>query len=740
MHFASPMPWWLVAAATAGILSLSVLAYRRPLAPIARWQQVGLATLRALMLGLLVFLLARPSVLGPPVSPQDQIVPVLVDVSRSMRVPDAANGRSRIDEASALLRERLLPELSGRFKPEVYSFGDALSLTSAASLTAEARRSNLFEAVRSVSDRHKGRPLAGVIVLSDGADTTRVPDLDRSATIPPVLAIGIGSETGTADREIVGVSAGDARLDETAVDVKVLAVSRGFGREPMELRVTVDGRLVEARQVVPSADGAPIDETFTVAPNPASPTVVTAAIAARSEEVIAENNQRSVTLTPAGRKRRVLAVVGAPGFDHSFLVRALGRDPGLDLDTVVRKGKDDLGHDTFLVQAGRGRAAGLTTGFPSSRELLFAYDALIVANVESDFFSRAQLQSIADFVSERGGGLLVLGVHSFAQRSLTGTPLEDVLPVETADRRGAVRGALGRERASRPHGVMVTAEGLGHPVMRIGTSAADTERLWTAMPPLASSVPLGGPRPGALVLAATTQPGGVVVPLVAVQRYGRGRAMIFGGEGSWRWKMMLASTDRSYEYFWRQSARWLGGSSPDRVELTLPDEIEPGDGVAMAIDVRDAAFVPVGDADVSATLTTPAGEVLPLTIEREASPGRFAAALRPDRPGLFRVHAEATRGRVPLGSADRWLYVGGSDRELADPRMNAGVLRRLAQATGGRFIGPDEVSQVATWLDSDTARVGERSRRELWHQPWVYAALVLIVATEWVLRRRWGLR
>ena len=142
-------------------------------------------------------------------------------------------------------------------------------------------------------------------------------------------------------------------------------------------------------------------------PDPLTPTVYTVEIPADERERVTENNARSVLVSPAGRKRRVLMVEGAPGFEHSFIRRALAADPDLDVDSVVRKGRNADGRDTFLVQAAASRTAPLLNGFPSRREDLYAYDAVIVANVEGDFFTRAQLATTADFVSERGGGLLV---------------------------------------------------------------------------------------------------------------------------------------------------------------------------------------------------------------------------------------------------------------------------------------------------------------------------------------------
>ena len=199
-----------------------------------------------------------------------------------------------------------------------------------------------------------------------------------------------------------------------------------------------NGRLIESRTLTPAADGAPVDATFTVSPDPLNATVYTAEIAAAPGEGVTENNARSVLVSPAGRPRRILALQGAPGYEHSFLARALAADPGLEIDSVVRKGKNDAGQNTFLVQAGGGRAESLVSGFPATREALYAYDALLVANVEGDFFTRAQLALMADFVAVRGGGLLVLGGRAFSDKGLLGTPLEAVLPLELNDRRGGL--------------------------------------------------------------------------------------------------------------------------------------------------------------------------------------------------------------------------------------------------------------------------------------------------------------
>src|SRR5262249_3455830 len=149
------------------------------------------------------------------------------------------------------------------------------------------------------------------------------------------------------DREVMSLTAGDPRIDRASVDLHVTATSTGFGRSPFTLRISANGRVVETRRVTPTADGSPVDEVFTVSPDPLTPTVFTAEIPTDGD-VVPENNPRSVLVSPAGRKRRLLAIEGAPGFEHSFLTRAWAADPSLEVDVVTRKGKNADGQDTYF--------------------------------------------------------------------------------------------------------------------------------------------------------------------------------------------------------------------------------------------------------------------------------------------------------------------------------------------------------------------------------------------------------
>jgi uncharacterized membrane protein len=735
--FANPLPWWAAPLVVAAAAALAWHAYRR----FSAWPRRRhlLSALRFITLLVLVIVLMRPIARSNEPDSRDVVVPILVDISRSMAIEDA-KGERRIDRAREFLSNQLLPALRDRYQVEVLSFGETLAPIEPAALTASARRSDLAGALAAARERYRGRPVAGMIVLSDGADTSGAVEVGvPENTLPPVHAYGFGSADAGGDREVLSVTAADAVLDGSRVDVAVSAVVHGRTQEPVELRLLENGRPREVRHVRTNADGGPFREVFQVAPSAGAATVYTVEIPALAGELVPENNSRSVLVQPPSRARRVLLVEGAPGFEHSFLKRALTSDRGLDVDSVVRKGENEQGNDTYYIQASRGRSGSLTSGFPQDPASLFTYDALIFANVGGDQLTGAQLEAARDFVSRRGGGLLALGAQSFLGRGLVGTPVEDALPLLLNRRSDTALSTSG----ARGAGVVLTDAGLDHPVTRIGGTLDESRKHWEGLPALASAAAMGGARPGAEILA-TTAVGGATRPLIAVQRYGEGRSMVFTGEASWRWRMMLPSSDHSYETFWRQAVRWLSLGATDPVTVYPAPASAVGDESVIRIAVRDASFTALRDAEVDVRVSGPDGRLQELRASAEDKEGSdsplFSAKFTPQQPGLYRVNVSARRGRADAGSASSALLVGGTDVEMSDPRLNAALLQRIASATGGRLMDAGQVEPVIGALRAATPAAALTVRRDLWHNAWSFLLVIGLLTAEWILRRRWGLR
>ena len=740
MRFAVYLPWWGYVLAFTSAIALAWLAYARAAVRLTPGTRIALTALRGLTLVLLVAILLRPVVMVPPASANNSVLPVLVDVSRSMRLADAEDGAARLDRAKAIVRD-LQSRLSSEYRIELMSFGESLAAApDVERLAATARRSDLSGAVADLAERYKSTRIAGVIVLSDGGDTAPQEADAGQSTTAPVITVGIGDTSPAKDREVANLTAGEPLLPGASIDLSVSATSTGFGTTAVELRVSANGRPVDTRRVTPSADGAPIHAVFTVSPEPDVPTVYTVEIPSAPDELASENNTRSVLVPPQTGRRRLLILEGAPGYEHTFLKRALGQDPGIDVDAVVRKGQNDDGRDTFYVQADPSRMAALSSGYPSKRSELFAYDAVVFGNIEADFFTRDQLALTAEFVAERGGGLLVLGARSFDRQGLAGTALEHALPIDLTSRRATITLASATLTANQPNSPALTMDGLLHPATRLAVSPEENRQRWAQLPSLASVAQVGGARPGAQVLAVALTAGGNPLPLIAAQRYGQGRSVVFAGEASWRWRMLRPATDNSYETIWRQLARWITAGAQGPVTIAAMSPTVAGVTDRVSVIARDEDFRAIANAEVAVHITAPNGEKRALTaVLSNPQEGRYAVASRFDQPGVYRIEAIASRGSAKLGAASRPVLVGGVDLEMMQPRLNEAVLRRLSSETNGRYIPADQADELPSLIRESRVDAGTPEMRDLWHNGWSLAVIIMLLGVEWMMRRRAGL-
>jgi hypothetical protein len=737
-RFAYDLPWWGWALGILAVLMLAVGAYRhaRPLLAPSRW--LVLVTLRALTLALIGLVLLRPVRLEPAPAATGRTVAVVIDDSRSMRLrgEDAA---SRLEQATQLVEGRLRPALAADFSVRLFAMADALrEITTTDALDGSGQASDLPGLLPRLSERASAGELVAAVLVSDGASSTPL-EATTGTAVMPLFTVGVGQAGAVVDREVRDVTVSDVSVVDSLAEVSATVVSHGEARETVDVRLLENGRPVDVRQVVLPGRSQQVRERFRVTPSRTTATVYTVEVADAPGELTADNNRGAVFVPVPGPPHPVLVLQGGPGFEHGFLTRILGRDPGLDVDGVVTKGRTPDDQPTFYVQGSASRTPYLLEGFPPDTARLFTYAAVVLANVEADQLTRAQLDALRAFVERRGGGLAVIGARSFGDRGVVTSGLGDIVPVEPRGG-GAANAAAG---GSGRDGTRITLTGAGraHPLMQLVPDGAASLQQWESLPSLAAATAVGPPRPGAEVLATVAGPAGDPQPLVAVQRIGRGRTLAFMGEGAWRWRMGLPSDNRVYETFWRQAVRWLAIQAPSQVAVTAGAP-SVGTTTDVAVRVVDEEYEPIGDASVSLRVREPGGAtrtVAAVLDPREA--GTYRAAFLPVTAGVHTLEAEAQRAGRQVGRAEVSVLAGGADPELVDPRRNDAVLARLGDASGGALLTPAEIDDLASRIKEAVATPTARTvQRDLWHNAWTFLVMVSLLGTEWALRRRWGLR
>lgn len=736
-----PSPGAYVAALLVALAVVSaILTYRaaRGRGSTARHKFV-LTTLRIATLALVLFCLFRPVLVVKAAVSQQNFLAVLVDDSRSMQIADW-NGKPRadfirqefVDKGSAVSKA-----LSDRFVERTFRFSSAAHrLRAPTDLTFAGSQTRLGSALDGARQELAGLPLAGIVLVSDGADTTdaSLSDalLNLKAASVPVFTVGVGQDRLSRDIQVSRINVPRTALKGTSLLVDAVITQTGYAGETVSLDVEDEGRIVGSQEVRLPADGEPaaVRVRFTAA-DPGSRRI-RFRIAPRPGELVTQNNAREAVVDVRDRREKILYFEGEPRFEYKFIRRAVADDSNLQIIGLQRTA------DNKYYRQELDNPDQLAAGFPRTREELFAYRGLILGSIEAGAFTGDQLRMIAEFVERRGGGLLVLGGgRSFAEGSYAGTPVADVLPVILERPQKAADVPLATRLKVHP-----TRAGAAHAVTQLGANEQESATRWNSMPGVTSVNELSAIKPGATVLLSGTDERRREQIVLAYQRYGRGKALAFPIQDSWLWQMHVTMSveDMTHENYWRQLLRWLVDGVPEHVEVhTNAERVEAGETVAVTASVVDPTFVEINDARVVAHVTGPKGQIdVPLQWTGEKS-GQYRGSFVAEDEGSYSAQVEASRADKPLGTGTVQLRAAPGDAEYFDATMQEARLRRIADETGGRFYTPATVGALPEDLSYSGRGITTVEERDLWHMPIVLMLLVSLMCAEWAYRRAVGL-
>ncbi|HSG09210.1 MAG TPA: glutamine amidotransferase [Longimicrobiales bacterium] len=729
---------WILAAGLAGILAVATYTVARGKA--GRGERTAMAALRVALLAILVFSLLRPALILSTVVPQQNFLGILIDDSRSMQLPDQ-DGRPRSDfvaQAFTPGESALLEELADRFTLRFFRFSSATTrLDDLAELTYGGTHTHLSDALNAAREELAGIPLSGLVLVSDGAENGTRPLSETLVPLQaagiPVFTVGLGEESVSPDIEVGQVELPRTILEGSTLLVDVVVTQTGLGQRTVPLIVEDAERILAEEEVTLGPDGEPVVVRVGFELDRNGPRRVRFRIPVQEGERVDRNNARDVQVEVRGSREKILYFEGEPRFEVKFMRRAVADDENLQLVVLQRTA------ESKFLRLDVDTGDELLGGFPRSREELYRYRALILGSVEASFFSHDQLQMIADFVSERGGALLMLGGRSaFAEGGWAGTPVEEVLPVFLDDPAGGPDGSLAEVR------VAPTPAGSAHPALQLGQSLEDSGARWADLPPLTVVNQVTRTRPGATTLLTGS---GVDVPtpqvILAHQRYGRGKALAFTAQDSWLWQMHadVPLEDQSHENFWQQVLRWMVDGVPDAVSAAVArEQVESGEPVRLVANVGDSTYIEVNDAEVVARTTSASGLVTEVpvtwTVERD---GEYAVDLRPEEEGDYTVELTATRDGRVLGSDVTYLHVAPSDEEFFGAGRRTQLLERVARETGGQFYTPETVGSLADDISVTGAGVTLVEERDLWDMPVLFLGMLLLMGAEWGYRRQRGM-
>ena len=744
--------WWFAFLAACGI---GVWAYHRLLAPLGRGSRWLMTALRVAALVTILLMLLEPVVTSRQRDQGRPRLAVLLDRSSSMLLDGDRGGRTRADEAAAAW-ERIQAQLGERFELDLFHFTSTLEAqphpTGApgevpAAEVAPTGATALGDALEAVVLQESHAPLGGILVLTDGVQTSGKDPARVARNIPvPIFLAVLGDTLAPADVLVREVNAPPVAQVGEPLALRTVVEYRGQAEREVTLRVAERIGLPtgEAPPAVArserslsiggaGAQGGEQVVTLEVTPSRVGRTLYEIEVAGADSEAVTINNRRLVAVDVREKKTHVLYLEGRPDWDFGFLKRTLDADTTLAYTYFVRQAEGG-----FLRYGAPGEDGA---DLPASAEAFAPYAAVLVGHLAPGELPAATVSALRPFLLQ-GGGLFFLGGHAEGHvRAWEQAGWSDLLPLVFDPQPS-------RGYATTP--VAPTFAGIAHEVTALVESPRETERLWRGLPPV--WLPEGSYSAAA---AATVLLEGELaqpprsVPLLALAPAGGGRIGVLAARGMWRWDFVARGADAATAGagdFWRRLMRWLAEPAERQPFAVHPlrGVFQDSEPIVFEARLLDDAFRPISGARVALSLAgTGAGApARRASLFPEGEAGRYRGRLAPLPPGGYRYEASAQRGqgaqrRVWRAEGAFWVErMGPEFLHLAASRR---LPERIAAAAGGVSVPASELDSLLTAIPHGYRATHVVRQAEVWNHVAVFMVLITFLAIEWALRRRRGL-
>ncbi len=735
-------PAWALALfivlAAGGLALLIRWRLRRATHELSSWCGWLIWVLQSALVALLLLLLWQPAMLVSELNSQQNIIAVVVDDSRSMRIADS-NGKTREDAAIAALENGVLAGLRKRFQTRVYRLGSELTRVDGLREIAPVEAAtHIDEGLKRLATETADLPVGAILLLSDGSQNTAGTGgssigLDALQALRnrrlPVHAVGFGREEPAHDIEIEDVSVAATATAKARIAATISLTQHGYPGQKAKLAVHEGEKSLAEREISLPANGSVQTESLFFPIGAAGAKSLTFSVEPLPGEENLANNSVTRPVLVSDAKRRILYVEGEPRWEYKFIRRAEEDDPTVQLVSMLRTSENKV------YRQGIRDPSELADGFPSRPEDLFGYAGIIIGSVDANYFTPLQQELLREYVDRRGGGILFLGGrYSLSDGGWAASSLNDLLPTFLP----AGNHNFHRNAAT----VELTPEGVDSPITQILDDPEKNALRWKKLTYLADYEDVGAPKPGATVLADINADRRKL-PLLITQSYGHGRTAIMATGGTWRWQMSEALGDPSHDLFWQQLLHWLVAETPGQVVASMPERLLMDEGQAVfTAEVRDQQFQQAGNAHVTAHILGPEGlsALVDLTPSEE-TPGLYRTEWTAEKPGTYVAEVVAESAGKQSQALGRDVVTFQREDGVAEnfhTGQNRHLLEQLASETGGRYWGSSDLKNLPRDISYSEAGISVRSTKELWDMPIVFVLLLGLPIGEWLLRRKWG--
>jgi len=711
-----------------------------------------------------------------PVARFDKIPERNVDARLSTLVA-LAGGTEKLIEKLAKIEDRAdiaaLGDAVGKLR-QGGVLGRRLAL---AELKGRGFETNLSTAIRDALEKVSGRRLAGIIVISDGQITSS--SGGGNGRLSSALEFARQSQV-----PLYGVSVGDPEPPKN-LTVAALQAPREVRKDSeAEFSATITHRNLDGQTVNVRLQERPVGETdwrgtginkdvvlggagrsegdvsrtlhtvsMVYTPTKVGDFEYRAVVDPIAGEEKKKDNHAASIVTVSENRIRILVISGDAGWEFQYMRNFLLRQPDLYRISIWQQNADP--------NVNQAASTGMKlTQLPRTMQELAGvrgdktkpgYNVVVLYDPQhtKGGFDKIFVDLLWEFVEEHNGGLCYIAGNKHSDSSVAGkgalAPLADVIPVVLADNTINIADRIRQDKPSA-WPVRLTSYGLEHPVTRLGGSDEDTKKIWQILPGQYWSHPVFKVKPGARVLAVSSNPmrrtaNGDRQPLVVAQSVGAGRSLYIGIEASWRWRYV--HDGYYHRRFWARAMRYLASMRTRRIVIsTGGNQFAAGEKITIEVKASNKEYKALTDKAFTIEMINSAtgkSEAIELpAVDVEKKPGRYKRTIVARRTGTFELTALRSGTDSPDDVTSKKIVVELPKAEARRPEADPETLRAVASRED-RFMAIHEVDRLAELIPQGRLKTTRQQVHKLWDCPMTLIAIVLLLAIEWIVRKKYNM-
>ncbi len=647
---------------------------------------------------------------------------VIADTSASMALTPKPTIPTRWSVVQDVLKQHWASVIPAKAQVDAFTFDNGISaaggLRDIAGAQPKGDGTRLRDSMQQILDRYRGQPVAGVLLLSDGNDTRELgTDWTAGPWPAPIYSVRLeppNSWEEVPDVRVIRVDTPRRVIAGWESELSAVIGATGTKGAPINVQLYENDKLLQELPVQIPAEGGSREVKFQLDHPVIGTFTYKVKVPPLPKETATADNEFSVAVDVTDTKNRVLYVEGVPRFEFKFLKRALEKSKEVTPIILLQ------GPDGNLMSVGHAGSVNLTM----AHDQLAQFKIVILGNMDGPTLGEERARALVKFVDEGGSLILLGGDDAWGANGFAATPLKELLPIQ---RDWSVPATEGK------YNVVLTKEGAAHPALQ------SLVKKWTRPMPVLSVYPGSKPSAGATtVMSADNE------PLIVTQRFGQGKVAAILSNSLWRWQTQPGQQDE-YLSFWDGLIQWLmpQASQVDQFTLDLSADVEQlflGDSLNLTARAGGSRATAEANIPVTVEIQTPDGRKIPYPMQAGVSAGQsgpvYSASYKADAGGMCTAVASATVDGRRIESPPFSFYVKPFTPETSPIPQDIPVLQQLAKASGGQFCEVDQLDDVLSNIDIKTSQEERVSYNSLWNTPFILGGLMLLLGTDWILRKR----